>query len=436
MAAAEVPAGDVDVSDAFDDEDAALMALAECLPGPVPALPSIPAAIDGSPELAVSSEPQVSDPLVGRILSGPTDEPGGLARQANEITASAPEGASEERVPAGLPVSVPTGEAEKLAPHVNAIHARAPEESVPAGLSVSAPAGEPETLTPQANVAHKSAGMVAQPPQTRDVQPEARAAAIPQQQSPVDEQPQEPTKELTKVTLAGVTEVAPSGQQTGRTRETLVAKLAEMTGAGQGVEVATKPAPGTNLAGDSQSQAQDGKAQDAFATGIVELTAEPSADSVEVAPVFTVAPQVHGAARVVVVEGAALPQASSAATVPDPQNVGRLIESMRVQMRDGVQEATVRLKPEHMGEVTISIRVERGAVSAVVHAETPAVQQWLESQEDKLRAGLSDQGLHLERFIVHRDRSHERREPQRQQQPAPRYKQPRDESTVRFEVLV
>src|SRR6185436_8443619 len=136
----------------------------------------------------------------------------------------------------------------------------------------------------------------------------------------------------------------------------------------------------------------------------------PSADSVEVAPVFTVAPQVHGAARVVVVEGAALPQASSAATVPDPQNVGRLIESMRVQMRDGVQEATVRLKPEHMGEVTISIRVERGAVSAVVHAETPAVQHWLEAQEEKLRHGLSEQGLHLERFYVHRDGSQQQRE--------------------------
>jgi len=152
-------------------------------------------------------------------------------------------------------------------------------------------------------------------------------------------------------------------------------------------------------------------------------------------PVFTVAPPADGGARAVPVEGAALPPAPPAATVPDPENVGRLVESMRVQMRHGIQEATIRLKPEHMGEVTISIRVERGAVSAVVNAETPAVQQWLESQEGKLRSGLSDQGLHLERFIVQRDRPQERRE-QRQQQPAPRYKQQRDDTAIRFEVLV
>src|SRR6185436_18365646 len=101
MAAAEVPAGDVDVSDAVDDEDAALMALAECLPGPVPALLSIPAVIEGSPELAVSSEPRLSDSLVERIVSGPSEESGGLALRANEMTASAPHGASEERAPVG-----------------------------------------------------------------------------------------------------------------------------------------------------------------------------------------------------------------------------------------------------------------------------------------------------------------------------------------------
>jgi hypothetical protein len=55
---------------------------------------------------------------------------------------------------------------------------------------------------------------------------------------------------------------------------------------------------------------------------------------------------------------------------------------MRVKMKHGIQEASVWLYPDLLGEVTISVRVERGAVSAVVHAEAPGVQQWLESLED------------------------------------------------------
>jgi flagellar hook-length control protein FliK len=131
---------------------------------------------------------------------------------------------------------------------------------------------------------------------------------------------------------------------------------------------------------------------------------------------------------------AVIPAQTLATPQQDAENVTRLVESMRVQWRQGVPEATVRLRPEHLGEVTISIRVERGVVSAVVHAETPAVQQWLESQEDKLRNGLADQGLSLERFVV-RERQQEQRREQRQHQPPPRFRQPKDDGP-RFEVSV
>jgi flagellar hook-length control protein FliK len=141
-------------------------------------------------------------------------------------------------------------------------------------------------------------------------------------------------------------------------------------------------------------------------------------------PVFATAIAAPAAAQASV-------QAAAPAPVPvtpqqEADNVARLVESMRVQFRQGVPEATVRLRPEHLGEVTIAIRVDRGVVSAVVHAETPAVQQWLESQEDKLRNGLADQGLSLEKFVV-REREQERREQRPQHQPPPRYRQPRGE---------
>jgi flagellar hook-length control protein FliK len=116
------------------------------------------------------------------------------------------------------------------------------------------------------------------------------------------------------------------------------------------------------------------------------------------------------------------------------ENVSRMIESMRIQWRQGVPEAKVRLNPEHLGEVTISIRVDRGAVTATVHAETPEVQQWLETQQDRLRSGLADQGLSLERFVVNRDRQQQQRE-QRQQQ-APRYRMQPEPQGQRFEITV
>jgi flagellar hook-length control protein FliK len=87
-------------------------------------------------------------------------------------------------------------------------------------------------------------------------------------------------------------------------------------------------------------------------------------------------------------------------TIPERDVVAQLVQSLRVQFRDGIGEAVVKLKPEHLGSVQISLRVENGALKATVQAEAPAVRQWLESQQDTLRTSLADHGLRLERFVV------------------------------------
>jgi flagellar hook-length control protein FliK len=76
---------------------------------------------------------------------------------------------------------------------------------------------------------------------------------------------------------------------------------------------------------------------------------------------------------------------------------------MRVQFRDGIGAAVVKLKPEHLGSVEISLKVENGAIKATVQAEVAAVRQWLESHQDTLRTSLAEQGLRLERFVVEPD---------------------------------
>ena len=109
---------------------------------------------------------------------------------------------------------------------------------------------------------------------------------------------------------------------------------------------------------------------------------------------------------------------SSTAT-PDAGTLPQLVQAIRLQVRAGGGDAVVRLNPEHLGAVSISLRVERGVVSATVHAESPAVRQWLEEHESSLRDGLSGHGLFLDRFVVQRDG---RQPEQRHSEDQPRYR--------------
>lgn len=81
----------------------------------------------------------------------------------------------------------------------------------------------------------------------------------------------------------------------------------------------------------------------------------------------------------------------------------QIVQAMRLQMRQGIGEARVYLKPEHLGAVTISLRLEHGSVSATIHAEAPVVRQWIESHESVLRQSLTEHGLQLQRLVVHGD---------------------------------
>jgi len=81
----------------------------------------------------------------------------------------------------------------------------------------------------------------------------------------------------------------------------------------------------------------------------------------------------------------------------------QIVQSMRMQFRDGIGEAVLTLKPEHLGSVSISLRVENGGLKASVQAEMPEVRQWLQSQQDTLRSALSEHGLRLDRFDVEPD---------------------------------
>ena len=125
---------------------------------------------------------------------------------------------------------------------------------------------------------------------------------------------------------------------------------------------------------------------------------------------------------------------------PDAESLQDLVQTMRVQVRQGIGDAVVRLKPEHLGEISIRLHVEQQNVSAVIRAEVPAVRQWLEQNEASLRQNLSQHGLQLDKFVVREDES--RREPSdsreelqdRRERRRPHSRQ--HEPEPRFELLV
>jgi flagellar hook-length control protein FliK len=109
------------------------------------------------------------------------------------------------------------------------------------------------------------------------------------------------------------------------------------------------------------------------------------------------------------------------APIDDHALEAHVVQAIKMQWQTGVGEATIKLRPEHLGEMTVSLRVEGGSVSADLRVETEAARSWISGHEDNLRSALERQGLTLDRIVV----SQEDAAPDRRQQPERRRQQPR-----------
>ncbi|HWB28889.1 MAG TPA: flagellar hook-length control protein FliK [Vicinamibacterales bacterium] len=126
-------------------------------------------------------------------------------------------------------------------------------------------------------------------------------------------------------------------------------------------------------------------------------------------------------------------------TLPE-STVNQIVQAIRLQWANGTGEARITLEPEQFGDVTVSLRVEHGQVSARVEADTPVVREWLQSNQQTLRHGLAEQNLRLDRLEVAappESRDADRRDDARQRggdQPPPRRpRRPQGQET--FEVV-
>jgi flagellar hook-length control protein FliK len=205
------------------------------------------------------------------------------------------------------------------------------------------------------------------------------------------------------------------------------------------IEHAVAPAAGTDE--NSQSSNQNSGGQPSFGEWLREqlpqLTTARGHNAAN--PAFSLVAPAQSDARVSgVLASSSVSPLPGAPAMPNEHDVTlQLVQSMRMQFRDGIGEAVLKLKPEHLGSVSISLRVENGGLKANVQADMPAVRQWLESQQDTLRSALSEHGLRLDRFDVEPDAQRQPADDQGQrEQSRKRQAQKREVEQPVFEVVV
>jgi flagellar hook-length control protein FliK len=226
-------------------------------------------------------------------------------------------------------------------------------------------------------------------------------------------------------------------QRTGSTPAPPAAPPAPETG---GIQPATSPGFG-EASDDSQTFRGDGAHQEGTGRPATEGP-RPASTSAVFEGKALIAELIRQTGPVSAYRGADIPAGSSSAGTLTasgevPQQV---IRAIRLQWHQGVGEARLRLHPQHLGEVTITLKVEAGHVAASLRTETAAAQQWIEAHQQDLRAALKEQGLTFTGFVVRRDRDEQSdgRQSEREGDAEPR-RRPRPlagEEEPRFEVVV
>lgn len=100
------------------------------------------------------------------------------------------------------------------------------------------------------------------------------------------------------------------------------------------------------------------------------------------------------------------------AEVPDltPQ----FVRSLRMQWQGGLGEAKFLLNPEHLGEVSVQLRVGPDGVTAGIQSASPLVRGWIATHADELREALAAHGLDLRALVVDEPPDERRQHGQRQ----------------------
>jgi flagellar hook-length control protein FliK len=407
IAAANVSAGDAVPDDDSADAavargDAATGAASREVPGS-PGRSSTPDAVSTSSVPGAETDASVQNDVDRRSESGRPSNVSGAPHESVATDAAGERSARSAVAAAGTSVERPelpgpASDVKQSAGTLSTTHRQQPASASASGATAAA-APTPQDV-PGASVAHAEAAPVSQPEGSRGLSPDTiasgaapsadgrRAAEAAEARKPID------TQEATPQIAASST----VGREGGASDPSRQGNEGDTPGQHRGLEVAVARTANTAM---------------------LTLVAGPDGT-------LRLTPGAH----VTPLAASMLPQDQTA-------NIDEMVRTMRVLVKEQVTEATVRLRPEHFGEVTIQVRMDGKAVSAIVLTDSSQVREWLLGQEGTMRTGLSEQGLQLERLQVQRDGRQDRRDADQQQperrRPRPR---PQSESQQTFEITV
>jgi flagellar hook-length control protein FliK len=172
--------------------------------------------------------------------------------------------------------------------------------------------------------------------------------------------------------------------------------------------------------GDAQAAGDDGNA---LAAGTFAPTSQESAPVPETTANQPFAVYVDQAsARQPASDAGIAPVSGQPEANQDPHNVaGQIVDHARLISRAENSEMVIRLKPEHLGELTLKIAVDSGVVSATFHTSNAEVRAAIEASLPQLRQDMANQGLKVDNVGVYASLDHffandQRHAPQQQQQ--------------------
>ena len=112
-----------------------------------------------------------------------------------------------------------------------------------------------------------------------------------------------------------------------------------------------------------------------------------------------------------------------------------IVKSLKLQWNQGAGEARLRLQPEFLGDLSVSLRVIGASVTAVLQSDSPAVREWIQAHQGDLRRALEEAGLSLDRLVVDED-GHPQEQQEQSAQDRPRQSNRRKPEAGRFEALL
>ena len=86
----------------------------------------------------------------------------------------------------------------------------------------------------------------------------------------------------------------------------------------------------------------------------------------------------------------------------EPYNItSQIVDQTRLIAKNQNTEMIIQLKPEHLGELTFKVSIEKGIVSASFHSNNAEVRSIIESSLAQLKQDLSNQGLKIDNVGVY-----------------------------------